>query len=479
MTAPFFRSLHRVFRAGLILGAIVGFSTESQWAALGGESDEWSSVVVESPPASTERPRVLGKFLAFPVEEPKQHAVAESVERSSAWDEATGNHGIIISDGAEPEAIVETIELPPEPESVFEATGESDSLQFRPSLPSLDPLWDLQAFRPLPTGHFREWLRCKLEGCWTTRFDALLLWRSAPQSRPLYTTRDPVLGDLGPTILDGDQLESDPFAGGRVSLIHCRPNGYAFETTYLYAGTSYAERSLPYLEDSYALAAPGMYSNPWGNEPGAPPISAVQSKLLGQLQSLEFNYREPIWHGLAKFIVGLRWVQWQESFLMADQFIDALDRSITGSDLYDTSCINDMYGGQLGIDAVLYARPSGVRVEGLVKAGAYWNNAMQRSFYNYQTTQPFQFTREIRVGTPRSASFVGEVNLTAVLPLRSNLDFRVGYVGLWVQGIAQPINQLSGQNLSQQGPIIPPTGTLTSNGQVLVQGLSLGLEGRW
>ena len=472
MTVPQLRFVKNIPRAGIALWCIGVSVMAAECPVQAAETAEWESAIVEQRSSSPTKPGLFGAFLTFPTDRPRP-VVAEAEQLPAAWD-ATGSDGFVISDSLEePEAIVAPIEITDEYEIASNppASPEPSGFDFPvPSFPAYCP----------PQAHvFRDWLRCRLEGCWISRFDGLLLWRSAPQSRPLYTTRDPVLGDLGPTILDGDQFESDPFAGGRVSLIHCRPNGYAFETTYLYAGMSFAERSLPYLEDSYALAEPGIYSNPWGNEFGAPAISAVQAQLIGQLQSLEFNYREPIWHGLAKFLIGLRWVQWQESLSMTDQFIDAIDRNITGRDIYNTRCVNDLYGGQLGIDAVLYTRPSGLRVEGLVKAGAYWNNAMQSSHYDYITTQPFEFMREVRVGTPRTASFVGEVNLTAVLPLRSNLDFRVGYVGLWLQGIAQPINQLSGQDLSQQGPLIPPTGSLTANGQVLVQGMSLGLEGRW
>ena len=63
-----------------------------------------------------------------------------------------------------------------------------------------------------------------------------------------------------------------------------------------------------------------------------------------------------------------------------------------------------------------------------------------------------------------------------MIPLRRNLDLRCGYFGLWLQGLAQPTRQLSGQTLNQ---IDPASGTLTTNGGVVLQGVSLGLEGRW
>ena len=122
-----------------------------------------------------------------------------------------------------------------------------------------------------------------------------------------------------------------------------------------------------------------------------------------------------------------------------------------------------------------------MRLEGLVKAGAYYNAANQSSAYDYQSFQSgapiFGFSRAITVNGPAGAAFTGEVGLTGVVPLRRNLDLRLGYFGLWLQGLAQPTRQLSGQNLTQF--LLPSTGTLTTNGGVVLQGVSLGLEGRW
>jgi hypothetical protein len=72
---------------------------------------------------------------------------------------------------------------------------------------------------------------------------------------------------------------------------------------------------------------------------------------------------------------------------------------------------------------------------------------------------------------------VGEVGITAVIPIACNWDFRCGYFGLWLTGLAQPTNQLSHQTITPNQD--PPSGTLDTTGALIVQGLSLGLEGRW
>jgi hypothetical protein len=324
---------------------------------------------------------------------------------------------------------------------------------------------------------------CRPRKCWVGRVDALLLWRNAPRDRPLYTTFNAATEEIGPTVLDANAFESDPLAAPRISLFHVDHHGYAMEATYLYAGNFYANRTLDYRRDGYALAEPGIYGNPWGNQPGAPPISSASGVLLANLQSAELNARVPLLHKFfadrAQFLFGVRWVEWNETFRLTDFFFDVEDPFIRGNDFYDTGCYNNLFGGQIGLDAILYQTSWGVRFDSLVKAGAYYNAASQSSDYRYVTTAPFDYQKGVSVGPEsNTAAFVGELGLTAVIPIHCNLDLRIGYFGLWLEGIAQPTSQLSGQNLAQP-EFEPAEGSLTATGGIVVQGFSLGLEGRW
>ena len=180
---------------------------------------------------------------------------------------------------------------------------------------------------------------------------------------------------------------------------------------------------------------------------------------------------------MAQFLVGFRWLQWNETLQMRDSFTNASgDEVVTGSDLYRTDCFNNLYGGQIGIDATLLGYKPGFHIDGLVKAGAFYNAASQRSAYAYADTSPDAFAAANRVGSPAGAAFVGEVGMTAVFPVHCNVDVRVGYFGLWIEGLAQPSNQLSGQDLAVGGT---GAGTLDLTGGVVLQGVSLGVEGRW
>jgi hypothetical protein len=318
------------------------------------------------------------------------------------------------------------------------------------------------------------WSNCVDSGCWAVRFEALALWRNAPVSRPLYTTFDQASQTAGPVIFDADQFESDPLAAPRLTIFRLDECGRGFDASYIYAGTFYSDRSLPLVTNGYAFAPPGIYGNQWG--PNSTPISAAQMQLTGVFQSAEFNLREPLGWGATRFLLGFRWFQWREKWSMVDQFEDPLDPTITGTDSWVTSAMNNLYGGQIGLDSVLWNTGRGMRLEGVVKAGAFYNAANQSSLYSYTSTAPFGFDRTFTANGPAGAAFAGEVGLTTVIPLRRNLDLRVGYTGIWLTGLAQPTRQLSGQTLTQ---FDTPSGMLTTNGSLVLQGISLGVEGRW
>jgi len=309
---------------------------------------------------------------------------------------------------------------------------------------------------------------------WRWRTEALALWRSSPRSRPLFSFIDD--GDLAGTALDADQLVSDPLAAPRVSLFRDNNCGTILEASYLWAGNFTSQRSLPFDQDGYATSPPGIYGNDWGPATDTS-LNSVDATLVANLQTAEINVRERFLRDMAQFLIGFRWLQWNENLQMRDSYEAATDSgTIFGKDKYQTACFNNLFGGQIGIDAMLAGSQTGFRIDGLIKAGVFYNDATQRSNYAYVDTSPYEFSTSGRVGSPDSVAFVGEVGMTAVIPVHCNLDLRVGYFGLWIEGLAQPTEQLSKQTLTE---FDPRRGFLDTTGSVLVQGLSLGLEGRW
>jgi len=309
--------------------------------------------------------------------------------------------------------------------------------------------------------------------CWTARGDALILWRNAPQTRPLYTTNPEVAG-FSAVALDASQLESPAAGGGRLQLFRQDRCGNLLEFGYLYGGQFFGEVVRPNIPGAYLTAPPGLDGVDFPEAVRA--LDQVGAQLLGSIQSAEINRRIGV-HESMQFLYGFRWFQWYERSLVLDTFGEFDDPPTFGADIYSTSTINNLWGGQIGIDSLLLRTRHGFRVEGVVKAGVYANNAGQTSRY-LQVDEAGGFASQVTVNDwPASASFVGEVGMTGVVPISECWDFRFGYLGLWLTGLAQPTNQLSGQNIAQG--VEPPTGSLSTVGTAIVQGVTLGLEGRW
>jgi len=313
---------------------------------------------------------------------------------------------------------------------------------------------------------------CK-DTCWTGRGDALILWRNAPQIRPLYTTNPEVVGATL-VALDASQLESPAAGGGRLQLFRHDPCGDILEFGYLYGGNFFSEQVRPNFPGAYLTAPPGLDGVDFPEALRA--LDQVGAQLLGSIQSAEINRRVGL-HESMQFLYGFRWFQWYERSLIVDSFGEVEDPPTLGADIYSTSTINNLWGGQIGLDTLLLRTKHGYRLEGIVKAGVYANNAGQTSRY-IQLDEGGGFASQVTDNLwPASASFVGEVGMTGVVPISECWDFRFGYLGLWLTGLAQPTNQLSSTNIAQG--VERPTAVLNTVGTVIVQGVTLGLEGRW
>ena len=228
--------------------------------------------------------------------------------------------------------------------------------------------------------------------------------------------------------LNADQLESIAAVGPRVSLFkrdHCNTS---WEGTYIYSGGFVAEQNRANQTAIYGLAEPGIY----GILPGVD-INAITTRLTSSLQSAELNRRWN-WGPATQFLAGFRWLQWQEGLTINDYYDSGI-----GQDFYNTNTYNNLYGGQIGLDTLLWQPGRWFRIEGLVKAGAYYNSASQSSQYlNINGGIPGDQAM-VNVGrSPATCSFAGELGLTGVVPLHRCIDFRFGYFGLWLTSIAQP-----------------------------------------
>jgi hypothetical protein len=306
------------------------------------------------------------------------------------------------------------------------------------------------------------------EPAWTGRVDALLLWRDAPQSTRLYDFVDPETGDPAGTALNASSFASGMAAGPRFALFRDTGDLGAIEFNFLRVQSFTASRSLPLLENGYFDAPPrGLYCCD-----DLTPRDAVEGTLSSSLQSAEINRRFPT-NGRLGWLMGFRWVEWNDGLGLESLTVPDLAPPFTTA--YRTQTSNDLYGLQIGADSILFGLGGPFRVEGIGKAGIFYNDASQSS--RFSTTDPAvePDVLAVRTNTGRAA-FVGELGVTGVYDLTDRISLRAGYAIFWLGGLAMAPAQFEVNKLCPENPI---EGATDTGGSVVVQGLSLGLEGRW
>ena len=292
---------------------------------------------------------------------------------------------------------------------------------------------------------------------WSGRAEALLLWRQSPQGLVLFENA------AGATALDAGQLGSGLAAGPRFTLFRHTGDDGAIEFNYLRVQTFEAVRELPTSADGYFQTSRGIYCCP-----SDIPANNVSANMSSALQSFEINRRFPTAGGW-QWLTGFRWVEWREGVSIRTSGVEGLLQNS-----YTSSTFNDLYGWQAGADSILYGLGGPFRIEGLGKAGVYYNNAVQNSVRTTTATLP---PSALGVSsTIGQAAFVGEVGLTAVYDIYDWLSVRSGYAAFWLGGIAQAPNQLYAQKICPGQPLAASTDT---GGSVWVQGITIGLEARY
>lgn len=314
------------------------------------------------------------------------------------------------------------------------------------------PIWagaDAQV-KPMASSRLMNRLFTDVESRWFGQVDLLMLWQNNLQSRALF------IDDIsGRTALDADQAQTPLVLGPRVGMgVNLNAN-HALEGNYFQAG----------FFEGGAVTPPGQYTeaNLAGKSFG--PIDQAGFATQAIIQSAEMNWRcrrgQPI-----SLLAGFRWVQWNQDMAILEVNGGVPDAA------YVVQTGNDLYGGQLGLDACLWNEPQGrVKINAVGKAGVYYNNAFQRIGF-IDPNGPVELA-----ATAGETSFFGELTATVSVALTKHLAWRAGYSLFWLGGVATPAQQLSGSNVDVTNP--PTRAAVDANGSVLVNGATTGLEARW
>jgi hypothetical protein len=302
---------------------------------------------------------------------------------------------------------------------------------------------------------------------WTARLDALLLWRNAPRNRPLFSTWNQETLTAGDTVIDANDLDSTMGAGPRISLFRTDCHGHTTEFTYFQAFDFRADKATPPSNRGYTILPAGIYGNTWAD------LDSGSAELTSGIKSFEANGRKCLTSNIS-LLGGFRWVEWRESVSVVDTY-RPLGSTSSSRDLYDTSTMNSLYGGQIGFDARMFDR-GWLRIDATMKGGAYYNIAAQQSIYRNGPVGEAAGLVGRTYQDGGTAAFVGELGFMGTIPLTDHFEFTFGYLGLWLESLAQPINQFGSQRII---PDETARGTLDTTGGTVLQGVTLGFNAKW
>ena len=124
------------------------------------------------------------------------------------------------------------------------------------------------------------------------------------------------------------------------------------------------------------------------------------------------------------------------------------------------------------MDVVLWNDGGPVKLSAVGKAGVFYNTALQRTTVTFAGAP---------VGPLAAAadqtSFFGELGILGTVRLNKWWSWRAGYNFFWLSGVAVPSDQLSITNANLSAG--PASVLVNTNGSVLLNGASTGLEARW
>lgn len=293
---------------------------------------------------------------------------------------------------------------------------------------------------------------------WSGGVEALLLWRDGPAARPLYFES----ANRASVPLDAGGIATGMAAGPRFAIEWSANGTDAVEFNYFNVESFTGSRS---------VASPGG-----GLEQADilgfsfPDVTSATAASSAGIKSFEVNRRRALGRFDGDFLYGFRWVEWNERLAVTDT---TLTGAGSGSDFFSAATVDSLYGAQIGLDLVLAGSRSGrAWVEGIGKAGIYYDRAVQNSFVDSVSTD--QVVRSTATSADLT-SFFGELGFTGCVRLSDHWVARTGFTMFWLGNLAEPAGQFSTTNLFSDEI---RTGIATG-ASTFLYGLNLGLEASW
>lgn len=232
--------------------------------------------------------------------------------------------------------------------------------------------------------------------------DLLVLDRSDADASPLLfdSQTQEVLLDTGDLIKEGEP-------GVRMGLILFDDCGYDLEISYL---------GLDTFGESVTRSSNNPIVFPFFGGVPANPQSSYTTRYASELNSGEINLRQRFGSRVA-LLAGFRFLELNEHFNI-----------VSDAGGFFSSTDNDLYGLQIGAD-VQWLRVRRSVLFTTIKAGAYYNNA-DVSARATSGGGPIQF-----IDDEDEMAVVGELAAGLLIPMGPQADFRIGYQGLFLDGV--------------------------------------------
>jgi len=258
-------------------------------------------------------------------------------------------------------------------------------------------------------------------------------------------------------LFDTSRLEFPYAAGPRVSLTALDCEGWGFEVNYFGIDGWSATSNLPAssLPNGGNLVVDGATQLP---------LTDAHFESIARLYSTEVNFRKPLF-GNISILAGFRWLELTDRYL-------AEGTSNTAFPVSETILThNHLYGFQAGADGALFQQPDRWRIAPFVKAGIFLNNADQAT--SLSDPNPAGPGSHAVNSNHNGSAFFGETGLVGYFQITKHLSASGGYQVMFVNSVAQPVNQLSGTNLAKSIANVDATSGL------FYHGATAGLEVTW
>ena len=193
--------------------------------------------------------------------------------------------------------------------------------------------------------------------------------------------------------------------------------------------------------------------------PPMPDLSA-DINYEAELQNVELNFLQGPSFIDTFWLVGLRYLKYQDSFMEAYRLDPALGPSIAETAIGEAD--NSLFGPQIGLFQDVGNRITELRMGG--KLG-FMNNRIKQFGPAYDNAITIDGVPEIRFDNEIDEfAFLGEVSLTLSHHFTRHLSLRVGYQGVYLDSIAQSATQ---------------NGQPATDRNLWIHGALLGAQCRW